>query len=192
MVYIPKFDALLAMSALASLIAVSAVPIAQHFEGNGKGGTTHLKAVGGNVSAGARPSSLLGGAKAAPSTVIGAVAPSLSMGLAATQPLGVSSVLVEASQSPVAAAATQTVTQTLVVTVSSPPLATVTVTVAQDQVDPQATGEAIDGVAGGVAGVAITPTFALPVPNLPAVTRVTATGPKREDTPPGSGPKVII
>ncbi len=137
----------------------------------------------------------LGGAEAAPSTVIGAVAPSLSVGLAATQPLGVSSVLVEASQSPVAAAATQTVTQTLVVTVSSPPLATVTVTVAQAQADPQATGEAIDGVAGGsaggVAGVAITPTFALPVPNLPAVTRVTATGPKREDTPPGSGPKVI-
>ncbi|KAF4578217.1 hypothetical protein EYR40_001617 [Pleurotus pulmonarius] len=191
MVYILKFNAFFAMSALASLIAVSAVPIVQPFEGNGNGRTTHLKVLGGIVSAAARPSSVLGGAKAAPSTVLNAVAPSLSMGLAATQPLGVSSVLVEPSQSPVAAAATQTVTQTLVVTVSSPPVATVTVTVAQAQVDPQATGEAIDGVAGGSAGVAITPTFALPVPNLPAVTRVTATGPKREDTPPGSGPKVV-
>lgn len=112
-----------------------------------------------------------GGVAAAPSTVINGVAPPSSVGLPATQALGVSSILsVQASQSPVAAA-TQTVTQTLVVTVSSPPLATVTVTLTQIQAEPQATVIESDagGGAGGVADVGNTPTFASPVPNLPAL-----------------------
>ncbi|KAG9225696.1 hypothetical protein CCMSSC00406_0007553 [Pleurotus cornucopiae] len=196
MVYIPKFNAVLVISALASLITVSAVPITQPFEGNGNGRTTHLNALGGNISAGARPSSGLPGAKTAPSvsggvatapsTVINGVAPTSSVGLAAAQTsLDASSILSRPTS--VAAVATETVTQTLVVTVSSPPLATVTVTLAQ--VEPQAAGGVIDGVAE----VGNTPTFTSPVPNLPAATRVAATGSKREDTPPprgGSGPKV--
>ncbi|KAF7441328.1 hypothetical protein PC9H_001677 [Pleurotus ostreatus] len=202
MVHIPKFNAVLVVSALASLITVPAVPITQPFEGNGTGRTTHLKALGGNIGAGALPSSGLRGAKAAPSvagavatapsTAINGVAPSSSVGPAASQTSPDAS-FIPSRPTSVAAVATETVTQTLVVTVSSPPLATVTVTLAQ--VEPQAAGGVIDGVAGGSAGVAAvgnTPTFTSPAPNLPVATRVAATGPKRDDTPRGgSGPKLI-
>ncbi|KDQ34177.1 hypothetical protein PLEOSDRAFT_1081110 [Pleurotus ostreatus PC15] len=204
MVHIPKFNAVLVISALASLVTVSAVPITQPFEGNGTGRTTHLKVLGGNIGAGALPSSGLRGAKAAPSvsgavaaapsTVLNGVAPSSSVGLAASQTSPDAS-FIPSPPTSVAALATETVTQTLVVTVSSPPLATVTVTLAQ--VEPQAAaGGVIDGVAGGSAGavaaVGNTPTLTSPVPNLPAATPVAATGPKRVDTPRGgSGPKLI-
>ncbi|KAF9494394.1 hypothetical protein BDN71DRAFT_1431767 [Pleurotus eryngii] len=181
MVYIPKFNAVLVISALTSLMTVSAVPITQPFEGNSNSRTTHLKALGGNISAGARPDSgakaapsVDGGVVAAPSTVINGVAPPSSVGLAAAQTsLDASSILSRSTS--VAAVATETVTQTLVVTVLSPPLAT-------------ATSGVIDGVArgsaGGVAEVSNTPTFTSPVPDLPAATRWAATGSKREDTPP--------